>query len=50
MGLHAPKPDYVFTGQMPVTPRVPKPEEEIKENPYTNLEQSFDRFEKDWEK
>ena len=26
------------------------PENDIKENPYTQFETSFDRFEKDWEK
>ena len=51
VGLHAaPKADYIYTGQVPILPRQPKPEEEIKENPYTQFEKSFERFEKDWEK
>ena len=50
MGFRSPNADFVYTGQLPVKKREHKPEDDIKENPYTQLETSFDRFEKDWDK
>jgi hypothetical protein len=50
VGFRSPNADFVYTGQLPVKKRDHQPEDDIKENPYTQLEHSFDRFEKDWEK
>lgn len=50
MGFKSPNPDYVYTGQQPVKKREPKPEDDIKVNPYTQFEQDYLRFERDWEK
>ena len=50
VGFRSPNAEFVYTGQLPVKKREHKPEDDIQENPYTQLETSFDRFEKDWDK